>query len=189
MADISRLSNSFTHDDDDDFENWTMGEASLSWKSECPLPPCVAAIEIYGRALNRNIYQDNIATLLDSAAALLKFISLLTVAFYWRDCSNSTSLVCWVIIKSRYNFCSFERNCIWSFHCKFCQRKGKYIFTAASLYSTQRSSTVASIDLAKVELLASEFIDAIENQLLIFWQRWMDWINNKATAKIHLFLE
>ena len=81
MADILRLSNSFTHDDDD-FENWTMGEASLSWKSECPLPLCVAAIEIYGRALNRNIYQDNIATLLNSAAALLKFISLLTVAFY-----------------------------------------------------------------------------------------------------------
>ena len=84
------ISNSLTHDDH--FDNWTLGEASLSWKSECPLPPCVAAIEIYGRALNRNIYQDNIATLLDSAAALLKFISLLTVAFYWRDCSNSTSL-------------------------------------------------------------------------------------------------
>ena len=81
MADISRLSNSFTHDDDD-FENWTMGEASLSWKSECPLPPCVAAIEIYGRALNRNIYQDNIATLLNCAAALLEFISLPTVAFF-----------------------------------------------------------------------------------------------------------
>ena len=79
MADILRLSNSYTHDD---FENWAMGKASLSWKSECPLPLCVAAIEIYGRALNRNMYQDNIATLLDSAAALLKFISLLTVEFY-----------------------------------------------------------------------------------------------------------
>ena len=44
------------------------------------------------------------------------------------------------------------------------------------------SSTVASIDLAKVELSGSEFIDAIENQLLIFWQR-MDWINNKAAEE------
>ena len=67
VADISKLWISLTHDDD--FDNWTMGEASLSWKSECPLPPCVAAIEIYGRALNRNIYQDNIATLLNCAAA------------------------------------------------------------------------------------------------------------------------
>ena len=81
MADILRLPKSFTHNDND-FENWTMGKASLSWKSECPLPPCVAAIEIYGRALNRNIYQDNIATLLDCAAALLEFISLPTVAFF-----------------------------------------------------------------------------------------------------------
>ena len=51
------------------------------------------------------------------------------------------------------------------------------------------SSTVASIDLAKVELSGSEFIDAIENQLLIFCQRWMDWINNKAIAKIHFVLK
>ena len=42
---------------------------------------------------------------------------------------------------------------------------------------------------AKVELSASGFIDAIENQLLIFCQRWMDWINNKAIAKIHLVLK